>query len=85
MKDENRWKYLDLYLLACLARVGLTGPHKLGSRDECERLLNGVHRIGLREQFGGRLVTRTCLRKGEKGRGADGPGCRVGAIASRRR
>jgi hypothetical protein len=83
MEDENRWKRLDLHLLACLARVVLTDPHGLGLGDECECLLNGVHRIGLRKLFGAMLVTRICLRKGEKGWRADGPGCRVGVIASR--
>ena len=66
MKDENRWKRLDLHLLACLARVGLIDPHGLGLRDECECLLNGVHRIGLRKKFGGKLVTRTYLWKEQR-------------------
>jgi hypothetical protein len=50
MKDENGWKCLDLYLLVRLARVGLADLH--GLRDVCECVLNGMYRIGLREEFG---------------------------------
>ena len=54
MEDENGWKRLDLHLLAHLARAGLAADlHGPGLRDVCKCILNGVHRIGLREGFRG--------------------------------
>lgn len=53
MEDENGWKRLDLHLLARPARAGLAALHGLELRNVCERVLNGVYRIGLREEFRG--------------------------------
>jgi hypothetical protein len=53
MEDKNGWKRLEKYLLACIARARLADLHRLGLRDVCECVLNGVHRIGLREGFEG--------------------------------
>jgi hypothetical protein len=53
MEDKNGWKRLEEHLLARLARAGWADLHGLGPRDACERVLNGVYRIGLSERFGG--------------------------------
>jgi hypothetical protein len=52
MEDENGWKRFEEHLLARLARAGLANLHRLGPRDVCKCVLNGVYRIGLRERFG---------------------------------
>jgi hypothetical protein len=49
MEDENGWKRLEKYMLACFVRTGLADLYGLGLRDVCECILNGVYRIGLRE------------------------------------
>jgi hypothetical protein len=51
MEDENGWKRLGKHTLAHLARAGLADLHGLGLRNVCERVFNGVYRIGLREDF----------------------------------
>ena len=54
MEDKNGWKRLEKHLLVRLARAGLADLdfHGSGLRDVCECVLNGVYRIGLREEFG---------------------------------
>ena len=52
MEDQNGWKRLEKHLLTPLARAGWADLHGLGLRDECECVLDGVYRIGLREGFG---------------------------------
>jgi hypothetical protein len=47
MEDENGWQRLEKHLLARLSRAGLANLHRLGLRDVCEGVLNGVYRIGL--------------------------------------
>jgi hypothetical protein len=59
MEDENRWKRLDLYLLAHLAWAQLTNQYGLVLRDVRERVFNGVYRIGLHEHFGSHKDTGT--------------------------
>jgi hypothetical protein len=51
MEDENGWKRFEKRLLALLARAGLVDLYGSGLRDVCECVLNGVHRVGLREEF----------------------------------
>ena len=53
MEDENRWKSLDLHLLARLARAGLASLRQPGQREVRECVLDCVYRIGLRESLGG--------------------------------
>jgi hypothetical protein len=50
MQDESRWKLIENHLLARLARDGLAALRGLGLRHVCERVLDGVYRIGLREE-----------------------------------
>jgi hypothetical protein len=67
MEGENGWKRLDLHLLARPARAGLADLHGLELRDVCERVLNGVYRIGLREEFRDKSPGHPYGWKGEKG------------------
>ncbi len=48
MQDEYGWERLDEYLLARLTRANL---HGLRLRDMCERVLDGVYRFALGEEF----------------------------------
>ena len=53
MKDENRRKCLDVYLLARLVEADWTERHGLRMRHVRECVLNGMYRIGLHEGFEG--------------------------------
>ena len=53
MEDENRWKSLNLNLLAHIARAQLADLYGLWLRDVRNCVFNRVYRIGLREDFGG--------------------------------
>jgi hypothetical protein len=57
MEDEDGWEHLKKHLLARLARAGLAGFHGLRPRDMCERVVDGMYRIWLRERIS-RLVPR---------------------------
>ena len=78
MKDEYGREGLDEHLLARLIRARGADLHGLRLRYVCERILDAVHRIGLREEFDAQTIKRE-MRRG------DGPECRVGVIASPRR
>ena len=51
MENKNGWQRLEKHLLARIARVRWADLHRLGLRDERERVLDGVYRIGLCEEF----------------------------------
>jgi hypothetical protein len=67
MEDENRWKRLDLHLVVHPAWTQLTNLYGLGLRDVCERVFNGVYRIGLHEHFGSHKDTYTDERENGPG------------------
>jgi hypothetical protein len=75
MEDKNWWKRLEVYLMARIARAGLADLHRLGLRNICERVLNGVYRIVLSEGFEGYSLGHMRIEAGEMRR--NGPGCRV--------
>lgn len=78
MKDEYGRKGLDEHLLARLVRTRGANLHGLRLRYMCQRILDGVYRIGLYEEYEAQIIKRE-IRQGDE------PECRVGVIASLRR
>jgi hypothetical protein len=58
MKDEYGWEGLDEHLLGRLVRVRGSDLHRLRLRYVCERILDGMHRIALCEEFEDQIIKR---------------------------
>lgn len=58
MKDEYGREGLDEHLLARLVRTRGANLHGLRLRYMCQRILDGVYRIGLYEEYEAQIIKR---------------------------